>query len=118
MVCENCSKELKFVPAGVSKSKKDKFGNPKAYNAFYSCDAKIGGCGLIKSADQPKPQSPAPTATGQNLGLKMIFEQGQEILESLTKLHEKMDNLESDEPASDEVKAPIATDPEPKLPWE
>ena len=37
--CEQCGNEKKLVPAGVSKFKKDKFGNPKKYDAFYTCEA-------------------------------------------------------------------------------
>lgn len=37
MACHNCGKSVEIVPAGVSRTKKDEHGNPKAYDAFYVC---------------------------------------------------------------------------------
>lgn len=35
--CPRCGGPTKTVPAGVSKTKKDAQGNPKAYSAFEAC---------------------------------------------------------------------------------
>lgn len=37
--CEQCGNLMKLVPAGTSKTKIDKFGNPKKYDAFYTCES-------------------------------------------------------------------------------
>ena len=44
-VCEKCDKEMRLVPAGTSK----KTGKP--YSAFWSCDARSGGCGATSRAE-------------------------------------------------------------------
>ncbi len=44
-VCEKCDKEMRLVPAGTSK----KTGKP--YSAFWSCDARNGGCGATARAE-------------------------------------------------------------------
>ena len=44
-VCEKCDKEMKLVPAGVSRTKN------KPYAAFWSCDARNGGCGATAKAE-------------------------------------------------------------------
>jgi hypothetical protein len=44
-VCEKCDKEMRLVPAGTSK----KTGKP--YSAFWSCDARSGGCGATARAE-------------------------------------------------------------------
>ena len=44
-VCEKCDQTMKLVPAGVSKAKN------KPYPAFWSCDARNGGCGATSRAE-------------------------------------------------------------------
>ena len=41
-VCPKCESEIKHIPAGVSKTKVDKFGSPAKYNEFWACEAKCG----------------------------------------------------------------------------
>lgn len=48
-VCPEHGEEWNLVPAGVSRSKVDANGNPKRYNAFWTCPAQ--GC-------QQKPPKP------------------------------------------------------------
>ncbi len=45
-VCEQCDKEMKLIPAGVSK----KTGKP--YSAFWSCDTRAGGCGKTARSEE------------------------------------------------------------------
>jgi len=51
-VCEKCDKEMRLVPAGISK----KTGKP--YSAFWSCDSRSGGCGNTARAEGEDAQSP------------------------------------------------------------
>jgi hypothetical protein len=44
-VCEKCDQAMRLVPAGVSKTKN------KPYAAFWSCDARNGGCGATARAE-------------------------------------------------------------------
>ena len=37
MLCFNCKKDMVYRAAGVSKTKLDDQGNPKAYKAFWAC---------------------------------------------------------------------------------
>jgi hypothetical protein len=56
-VCERCDREMRLIPAGVSK----KTGKP--YNAFWTCDARNGGCGETARAEGDAAQA-APMAGG------------------------------------------------------
>jgi hypothetical protein len=56
-VCEKCDHEMRLVPAGISKSKN------KPYSAFWSCDARNGGCGATARAEGEAAQ-PAPDYNG------------------------------------------------------
>lgn len=58
-VCEKCDKEMRLVPAGISKAKN------KPYAAFWSCDTRSGGCGSTARAEGEAAQ-PAPTGAGDD----------------------------------------------------
>lgn len=36
--CPICSAPIKYIPAGLSKTKVDEQGNPKPYNEFWACE--------------------------------------------------------------------------------
>lgn len=109
---------MKFVQAGVSKR------TGKAYNAFYSCDSRNGGCGKNAQASQTgQVGQPAGQATPNIVvenGLKAIFQQNQEILKQLILANGKLDKLEV-EPASPLIPAgtPVPTiEVEESMPWD
>src|SRR3989344_788632 len=52
-ICEKCDKEMKLIPAGFSRAKN------KPYAAFWTCDARNGGCGSTARAEG-EAAGPAP----------------------------------------------------------
>ena len=66
--CTNCgSPNVKHIPAGLSKTKKDAQGNPKPYKAFSVCD----DCKTIQNntrGSQPLPPPAPPSAVEGILG--------------------------------------------------
>jgi hypothetical protein len=44
-ICEKCDREMRLIPAGFSKAKN------KPYGAFWTCDARNGGCGATARAE-------------------------------------------------------------------
>lgn len=58
-VCPEHGEEWKLVPSGISKTKVDANGNPKRYNAFWTCPAQ--GC-----TQKPQKASVVEDVTGFN----------------------------------------------------
>lgn len=58
-VCERCDREMKFVPAGFSRTKN------KAYTAFWACDSRNGGCGATQDATAGEGVGSAAPSSGQ-----------------------------------------------------
>jgi hypothetical protein len=78
-ICERCDKEMKLVPAGVSRK------TNKSYSAFWSCDSRSGGCGNTARAEG-EAASPAPFADGAPVSserLDAIERKLDEIIEML-----------------------------------
>ena len=82
-VCQNCGKEkTKLVPAGVSKTKFDKHGNPKKYDAFKAC------------ATCPKASSPNTGLGGTNSPNNANTSDLKEVTDMLWDMKEQMDRIE------------------------
>lgn len=82
--CPNCGKEMKFIPAGISK----KTGN--SYNAFFACPDK---CSTNKAI-----ASPAQAQNGRKDGFQVLGE-------TLYRIEEKLDILLGDKGLKTEFKA-------------
>jgi len=61
--CPICKGSMNLIPAGVSKTKKDKEGNPLKYGAFWKCTAK--DCkGNMRDSDWKKQSAPQQQEMG------------------------------------------------------
>ena len=73
-LCQVCgSEKTKLVPAGVSKTKVDKFGNPAKYAAFYTCPNNCK-------------RSFKPAVSGDSMVLEEMVDFRREVNERLDKL--------------------------------
>ena len=73
-ICERCDHEMKLIPAGISKKSR------KPYSAFWSCDARSGGCGATASADGEAASAIAATSGASQERLASIERKLDEII--------------------------------------
>src|SRR3989344_1809674 len=62
-ICEKCDKEMKLIPAGFSRAKN------KPYAAFWTCDARNGGCVRLRDNDMVN-RLPIPVVQREGLPVR------------------------------------------------